>query len=114
MKIHGVIPIVDLARIYALEAGLPEVNTHERLRAASLAGSVSQSSARDLNDALEFIAFTRLRHQARRLQEGKPANNFLPPDELSDLERNHLKDAFKVVKTLQRAMAIHHQVSRIS
>ncbi|MBF0153335.1 MAG: cyclic nucleotide-binding/CBS domain-containing protein [Magnetococcales bacterium] len=114
LKIHGVIPIVDLARIYALEAGLPEVNTHERLHAASQMGSVSQGSARDLDDALEFIAFTRLRHQANRLHEGKPVNNFLPPKELSDLERNHLKDAFKVVKTLQRALALHHQVSRIS
>ncbi|MBF0323396.1 MAG: cyclic nucleotide-binding protein [Magnetococcales bacterium] len=114
LKIHGVIPIVDLARIYALEAGLPQVNTHERLHAASLAGSVSQGSARDLDDAREFIAFTRLRHQAQRLHEGKPVDNFLPPGDLSELERNNLKDAFKVVKTLQHALALRHQVSRIS
>ena len=29
----------------------------------------------------------------------------MPPADLSDLERNHLRDAFMVVKTMQSALA---------
>lgn len=33
--------------------------------------------------------------------KGLEADNYLSPKELSKLEREHLKDAFKVIKTLQ-------------
>jgi CBS domain-containing protein len=42
-----------------------------------------------------------LEHQADLLQAGKAPNNYLPPTSLSKLEREHLKDAFKVIKALQ-------------
>jgi CBS domain-containing protein len=50
----------------------------------------------------------RLEHQARMIREGRKPDNFLPPGELSELERNHLKDAFVVVKTMQSAAANSH------
>lgn len=111
LKHSGVVPIVDLARIYALEASIPEVNTHRRLEAGRKASVLSEDGARDLLDAFEFISITRLRHQARQIREGKQANNFLSLSELSHFERNHLRDAFTVVKSLQSALSSSHQVA---
>ena len=34
LKHGGVVPIIDLARVYALSAGLPPVNTQDRPRSA--------------------------------------------------------------------------------
>ena len=103
MKHAGVVPIVDLGRLYALAAGLPPVNTRERLSMALERRVISTAGARDLIDAFDLIADTRLAHQARLIREGRKPDNFMRPSELSELERNHLKDAFQVVKTMQGA-----------
>ncbi|MFD1511521.1 DUF294 nucleotidyltransferase-like domain-containing protein [Lacimonas salitolerans] len=104
LKLSGVIPVVDLARIYALRGALPTVNTRERLETAREAGVISTSGAHDLLDAYDLIAMTRLRHQAEQIRRGAAPDNFLPPGALSELERSHLRDAFMVIKTMQSAL----------
>lgn len=101
LKHTGIVPIVDLARIYALDGGLPQVNTKDRLEAACETAKVSREGSRDLIDALEFLGLVRLRHQARLIRDGQSADNYLRPEELSSFERSHLKDAFTVVKNMQ-------------
>lgn len=105
LKLRGVIPVVDLARLYALAAGRPEVGTWDRLRAAAEAGALSSTDAANLADALSFIAAIRLRHQARQLRAGEFVDNWVKPGALSPFERDHLRDAFKVVATAQEALA---------
>lgn len=104
MKHNGVVPIVDLARIYALQGELTAVNTRARLEEAEAKGVLSKSGARDLLDAYDLIAETRLLHQANLVKDGKAPDNYLVPAELSDFERSHLRDAFVVVKSLQSAI----------
>jgi CBS domain-containing protein len=105
LKHNGIIPIVDLARVYSLASGSDAVNTRERLTAAVANGEISESGAMDLRDALEFISDVRLKHQLRQLRAGEPPDNFVSPRYLSDFERSHLKDAFAVVRTMQRVLA---------
>ncbi|PHR83979.1 MAG: hypothetical protein COA59_08505 [Colwellia sp.] len=101
LKHNGIAPIVDLARIYALSQGISAVNTIERIKQAAGSAAISTSSAENLIDAYEFLGFLRVNHQANRLVKGLEPDNYLSPKELSKLEREHLKDAFKVIKTLQ-------------
>ncbi|SEQ84753.1 DUF294 nucleotidyltransferase-like domain-containing protein [Thalassovita taeanensis] len=103
LKHNGVVPVVDLGRIYALQGRLEAVNTRARIEAASGAGALSTSGGRDLLDAYDLIAETRLLHQANQVKRGAPPDNFMPLAELSDFERSHLRNAFVVVKTLQSA-----------
>lgn len=110
LKHSGVVPIIDIARVYALEAGVRAVNTHDRLVAEREAGVLSESGGRDLLEAFEFISILRLKHQARQIRAGDAPDNFVAPDDLSHFERNHLKDAFQIVKTIQSAMANRHQI----
>jgi CBS domain-containing protein len=104
LKHNGVVPVVDLGRIYALTGRLPAVNTRARLVAAGEAGVISPSGARDLLEAYDMIARVRLEHQARQAREGEKPDNFLAPSDLSDFERSHLRDAFVVVRTMQSAV----------
>ncbi|MEL6197866.1 MAG: DUF294 nucleotidyltransferase-like domain-containing protein [Pseudomonadota bacterium] len=106
LKMNGVVPIVDIGRVCALRGRLGAVNTHARLVEAEKHKLLSASGARDLLDAYDMIATTRLVHQAQRVRAGQAPDNFLVPSELSDLERNHLHDAFVVVKTIQSALGI--------
>jgi CBS domain-containing protein len=104
LKLNGIVPIVDLARVYALDAALEQVNTRERITAAREAGSLSASGADDLVDAYDVIARVRLEHQAKQIKNAQKPDNFMAPSSLSALERSHLKDAFGVVKSLQSAL----------
>ncbi|EAU44034.1 putative nucleotidyltransferase substrate binding domain-containing protein [Salipiger bermudensis] len=104
LKHNGVVPVVDLARVYALQGQLAEVNTRARLEAAVAAGKLSGSGGQDLLDAYDLIAETRLEHQAAQVKRGEAPDNYLAPADLSDFERSHLRDAFVVIKSLQSAL----------
>ncbi len=73
-------------------------------------GEVTRESARDLSDALEFISSLRIKHQARQIRQGEKPDNFMSPDDLSQFERNHLKDAFTVVRTMQNVLSQRYTI----
>ena len=112
LKHHGVVPVVDMARVYALAGGEEEINTQDRLRAANASGSLNEKNARDLQDALEFLAFLRLQHQTRQMNAGLVPDNHLRPEELSNFEQTQLKDAFVVVQSMQKALGHRYQAGR--
>ena len=112
IKHRGTVPIIDLARVYALSAGLAPINTIERLESSAKVQAVSAEGAANLIDALEFIGALRMRHQTQQLRQGEPADNYLHPDRLSRLERGHLKDAFSLIDVMQEALAQRHQTGR--
>ena len=112
LKHSGIVPIIDLARIYALAGGTAAVNTKDRLEVAAASGEISEQRVRDLLDALEYLSSLRLQHQAQRMSDGHAADNFLRPESLSNFERGHLKEAFAVVKSLQGALAQRYPMSR--
>ncbi len=104
LKHNGVVPVVDLGRLYTLQGQLRVVNTAARIEAGIAAGVLSKSGGADLLDAYDLIAMSRLRHQMSEIKTGKAPSNYLDPSELSDFERSHLRDAFVVVKTMQSAV----------
>ncbi len=104
MKKRGIMPITDLARVFALDAGVEVINTRDRLQAAFDAGIISDEARRDLLDAYDFLCLVRLRHQAINIRNGAEANNYVEPDALSSLERRHLKDAFELLRVYQEVL----------
>lgn len=114
IKLRGIMPAAELARVYALSAGLPEINTCERLRAAAQVHAVSKEGAANLQDSFELMTTLRAVHQAGQIRSGRAPDNYLSPTELSALERAHLKDAFSVLNTMQRALAQRYQSERFA
>ena len=112
IKHRGIVPITDIARVFALNQGLKSVNTTDRLQAAAETSVLSEDMGENLIDALEFIASMRINHQAEQILKGIPTDNYLAPDELSDLERRHLKDAFRVIQDMQETMDNRYQGGR--
>ena len=112
LKHGGIVPIVDLARVYALAGGHAAVNTHDRLEVAAQGKEVSEQAAHDLRDALEFLCTLRIQHQARQIDRGQAPDNHLVPEELSNFERRQLKDAFGVVQKLQQVLSQRYTAGR--
>ncbi|MDO5677687.1 MAG: DUF294 nucleotidyltransferase-like domain-containing protein, partial [Propionibacteriaceae bacterium] len=110
IKLGGINPIVDVARIYALRWGLPQVSTRARLVAAAEHGA----EVENLLDAHEFLGYTRLQHQGRLVADGKEPDNYINPEDLSDFERRSLRDAFVIVGKAQSALNVAFQTQYIS
>ena len=104
LKLHGIMPIVEIARIRSLAAGELRITTRNRLKAAAKAGEISEDDAASLADALDFIEQLRVEHQSAQLRSGLPPDNFLAPASLSPLVRHNLKSAFSQVRTSQAAL----------
>ncbi|MFC7047805.1 putative nucleotidyltransferase substrate binding domain-containing protein [Emcibacter nanhaiensis] len=101
IKKQGVVPIQDVTRTHALAHGIEEVNVLERLARLKEKKVLMPEDADNLRDAYEFIAEVRFRHQARQIKRGDKADNYVNPEELSALEREHLRDAFEIVRRAQ-------------
>lgn len=110
LKHGGIAAVVQLARLYCLTHGLAPVNTQSRLTAANNAGAISAESANDLSDAYEFICYQRVRHQGRQIRAGIAPDNYVAPQELSELDKKHLRDAFAVIRTMQGALPTTYQL----
>ncbi len=104
LKLHGIMPIVEIARLRSLAAGELRITTRNRLKAAAAAGEISEDSAASLSDALDFIEQLRLEHQGRQLRAGESPDNFIAPAHLSPLVRQNLKSAFSQVRISQAAL----------
>lgn len=112
LKHRGVVPVVDIARVLVLSEGLDEIGTVARIQRAATTYAVSKDMAANLVDAFEFIATLRVRHQVGRIRAGQEADNYIHPEELSPLERSHLKDAFRLIGEMQETLANRYQSGR--
>ena len=106
LKLNGVAPFVDAARILSLAAGDQHTGTVERLRALMRVRRLDAAEVDAWVDAFHFIQMLRLRHQQQQVASGHAPDNFLQPDRLNDLERRILKEAFRQSRKLQERLRL--------
>jgi len=102
LKRQGARLFVDAARLWGLQAGLWATGTAERLRAAS---SIRGRTAEDVSAEIDaFHVIQRLRFAQQLKTDDPDAVNRIDPDDLNDLQRLMLKEAFRQAKKLQLAL----------
>jgi CBS domain-containing protein len=112
LKAHGTAPIVDLARLLALEAGDPQVATTARLQTAADHGTTGPAAA-DLAAGFEYLQQLRLRHQGDQLAAGAVPDDAVPLTELTTLQRRWLKDTAELLHTCQQSVRIAYRTDLI-
>ena len=105
IKHGGLLPVTDIARYGALKAGAKVTGTIERLRAASELGAIEPAHARTLEEAYDLFTELRLEHQIQQLERGNEPNDYVDPEELSELTRRYLRDAFHEVAAVQKSLS---------
>lgn len=110
LKIQGLTPFVDGARILALAHGVEETSTLERIRGLAEARHVSQGEAQAWINAYSYIQLLRMRHHRDQEARGEPTGNRVNPDSLNDLDRRILKEAFRQARKLQSRISLDYQL----
>lgn len=108
VKLNGMLPLVNSLRACAIDLGLEETNTLDRLAAATAAGYFTSAEAEETRRAYENLFHLRLGHQLGRIAAGRPPDNFLDPSALDREEQRRLKDAFRAVRRVQGKVAMRY------
>ncbi len=109
LEAGGLVPVVHLARCYALEVGSTAGATLERLAAARDAGLVSATAHDAVAQAYRFLLGLALRHRLRLLAEGRPPAAELAVADLSAIERTRLNESFRAIRRWQEKAAYHYR-----
>jgi CBS domain-containing protein len=108
LKAFGARPFVDAARVIALAHGIPHSSTTARLRAAAEQMKLGKDDVDALIEGFFFIQTLRLRNQRAGTPPG--AENRIDPDQLNELDRQVLKEAFKQAKRLQARLQLEYRL----
>ncbi|MFM9970434.1 MAG: DUF294 nucleotidyltransferase-like domain-containing protein [Burkholderiales bacterium] len=106
LKTQGTRTFVDAARIFALAAGNHDTSTAARLRSSGERLRVPNEETDAVVEAFHFILLYRLLHQ----QQNPAHANRIRPDDLNELDRRILKEAFRQARKLQRRLALDYQL----
>ena len=105
LKHDAIVPIVELARLHALSAGLTPVNTIERLQTDGDSSVISPTGRVNLADAYESISLLRLTEQATKIKQSIPPDNLIDPTMLNSNQRERLRRALHTIKDIQAALS---------
>ncbi|MBF0566059.1 MAG: cyclic nucleotide-binding/CBS domain-containing protein [Nitrospirae bacterium] len=101
LKVKAIAPIVDVARLFALEKGISVTSTLERIEALADTHGIVKEYAEELIHAFEFIMLLRIQHQYEKIRNGLQPDNFIRPDKLTNLQKRTVKEAFQLISRIQ-------------
>jgi CBS domain-containing protein len=103
IKKHAINLLVELARIYAIASGSTELLMGKRLQASVESGLLSGEGCREIQEAFDFINQVRFTRQSTATEHNEKQSNNIAPESLTQFEKNHLKDAFRIITRYQEA-----------
>jgi len=110
LKVQGLTPFVDGARLLALGNGIGACNTLERLRQLVEKGVIAPLDGAAYEEAYHFIQQTRMQQHQRQSRDNLPYSNRLDPDSLNHLDRRILRESLRQAQRLQSSLALRYQL----
>ncbi len=95
-------PVVDYARIYALQHKIEETNTFERINQLLSRKKISSQEHNELETAYSYLMQQRFVTQVKTaMDENGQPDNYINPKHLSRIEQTMLKEIFKRIEKFQ-------------
>lgn len=110
---RGILPLVDIVRLYALKEGITETSTMERLSRLKALSSPMGGHCQELEYSFQLMNGLCLQGQFDRWQRGSTAQAWIDPARLNKLEEKALKQIFSFIARLQIHIQERHEPTRI-
>lgn len=101
---EAMLPLVDFARIYALQNQVRETNTLERLQRIQEHGVLTKAGYNNALHSYECLMQIRLKHQAEAILSERKSDNQIHPKSLTAIEQAIVKKALSHISDLQTKM----------
>ncbi|QSZ41472.1 CBS domain-containing protein [Sulfurimonas aquatica] len=112
LKKGGIFAIVHGVRTLSLEFAIKETNTVERIKKLNDRGIIDKTFAMELIESFDTLSSVRLHAM---LEAGSEESyNQINPHKLSKVQRDLLKDSFKVVNRFKKFISFHFHLEMVS
>ena len=110
LKVQGLTPFVDGARLLALANGIDTGNTLERLRQLVAREVIDAQDGAAYEEAYHFIQQTRMQQHQAQARQQLPYSNRIDPAELNQLDRRILRESLRQAQRLQASLSLRYQL----
>lgn len=110
LKREGLFALVHGARALALQAGVVQTGTAERLQALASLGVVTAEQARDWSQCLHFLMGMRLQAGLDDVARGQSVSGEVDLARLGTLDRDLLRDALSVVQDFRQFVRLQFRL----
>jgi CBS domain-containing protein len=114
IKKAGIFPIVQGIRSLALREKIRETTTEKRIRILEQRKVLATNMANELLEAFDVLCTLRLKAQLLKLHANKKINNDIDTHSLGKIERDLLKDSFKIVTDFKKFITFTFRIDKIS
>lgn len=113
IKKGGIFIIVQGIRSLSLENKLLNTNTTKRIIRLNEKGVIENELATELIMAFNFLTNINLKSNLEKLDKNEPIDNYINPNNLNTMEKDLLKESFKIVNKLKKKLEFHFKLNYV-
>jgi CBS domain-containing protein len=112
LKKGGVFALVHGVRTLCLQYEITQTNTIERIKELNNKGIIDKNFATELIESFDTLSAIRLKAmlEAKNIDE----SNYINPQSLEKIQRDLLKDSFKIINKFKKFMSFHFHLNMVS
>ena len=113
IKRGGIFILVQGIRALSLQNKIYNTNTIKRVNALCDLGLFEKETAKELIMAFNFLTSLKLKSNLEKLDINEKIDNYINPNKLNTMEKDLLKDSFKIVNRLKKHLEFHFKLNYV-
>ena len=113
IKKGGIFILVQSIRALSLEHKLMRLSTLKRIQELNELGELEDEFAQELIEAFNFLNTLKLKSNLAKLDSKQTIDNYINPDNLNTMEKDLLKDSFKIINKLKKKLEHHYKLNYV-
>jgi CBS domain-containing protein len=113
IKKGGIFILVQGIRSLSLENKLFNTNTTKRILKLNEINVIDNELATELIMAFNFLTSINLKSNLEKLDKKENVDNYINPNNLNTMEKDLLKDSFKIVNKLKKKLEFHFKLNYV-
>ena len=113
IKKGGIFIIVQGIRSLSLEHKLYNTSTAKRIKRLNEMGILENELANEITMAFNFLTNINLKSNLEKLDKNEKVDNYINPNNLNTMEKDLLKESFKIVNKLKKKLEFHFKLNYV-
>ena len=113
IKKGGIFIIVQGVRSLSLEHKLYNTSTAKRIKRLNELGVIENELASEITMAFNFLTNINLKSNLEKLDKNEKVDNYINPNNLNTMEKDLLKDSFKIVNKFKKKLEFHFKLNYV-
>jgi CBS domain-containing protein len=89
------------------------VNTLKRVQELENKGELEAEFASEIKEAFNFLLTLKLKSNLQKLDSAQKVDNYIDPEKLNTMEKDLLKESFKIVNKLKKKLEHHYKLNYV-